>query len=327
VELFSFRNEGGEQGGVNEARRRLATVEFRDVSTADPGAGAFTPASGSMPTYLGAEFAAAARAQATLSALLPNLPLPPTGLDVTVPRLDTGVAVATQSSEGSAPTEANVDGGSQASKVAYIPGLVEVSQQVADRAFPGFDTVVARDAGRALGAAVDAQLITGTNSNGQTLGLVNVTGIKTVTATDASPTAQEVIAKFWTAYDQIANGGYGVADVGRYATVLHPRRLAFLYNNAPGSQTVEPRVPGRLVPCASLRITLGASTSEDEVLVLVPEELPYFSEPPRLTVDVQGMANTLQVRFIPLQAIATGFGRVPSAICRISGTALIEPSL
>jgi hypothetical protein len=57
------------------------------------------------------------------------------------------------------------------------------------------------------------------------------------------------------------------------------------------------------------------------------DELPYFTEPPRLTVDVEGMANTLQVRFIPLQAIATGFGRAPSAICRVSGTALVAPSL
>jgi hypothetical protein len=246
---------------------------------------------------------------------------------VTVPRLDTGVAVAVQASEAATPTEADIDGGSQASKVAYITGKVEVSQQVADRASPGFDSIVARDAGRALGAAVDAQLITGTNANGQTLGLITVTGIKTVTATDASPTAQEILAKIWAGYDQIATSGFGVADLDRYAVVLHPSRLAFLYNNAQNSQTVEPRVPGRLVPAAALRVTLGAGTNEDELFVLVPDELPYFTEPPRLTVDVEGMANTLQVRFIPLQAIATGFGRAPAAICRVSGTALVAPSL
>jgi hypothetical protein len=61
VELFSFRSDGGDQGGVEEARRRLATVETRDITTAEPGAGTFVPASGSMPAYLGAEFAAAAR--------------------------------------------------------------------------------------------------------------------------------------------------------------------------------------------------------------------------------------------------------------------------
>jgi hypothetical protein len=59
----------------------------------------------------------------------------------------------------------------------------------------------------------------------------------------------------------------------------------------------------------------------------VPDELPYFSEPPRLLVHFQGMAGTLRVRYIALQAIATGFGRAPSAICRVSGTALVNPTL
>jgi hypothetical protein len=115
-----------------------------------------------------------------------------------------------------------------------------------------------------------------------------VTGIKTVTATDASPTAQEVIAKFWTAYDQIANGGYGVADVDRYAVLVHPRRLAFLYNNAQGSQTIEPRVPGRLVPSAALRTNLGASTSEDECILLVPDELRISASRPGYSSTSKG---------------------------------------
>ena len=86
-------------------------------------------------------------------------------------------------------------------------------------------------------------------------------------------------------------------------------------------------VPGQLVPSAALRTTLGASTSEDEAFVLLPAELPVYLDPPRIIVDVQGMASTLQVRFIPLQPVASGFGRAPSAICRISGTASVAPSL
>jgi hypothetical protein len=51
----------------------------------------------------------------------------------------------------------------------------------------------------------------------------------------------------WAAYDQIANGGQGVADPEAYLTVVHPRRLISLYHNPQGSQSIEPRVPGRLV--------------------------------------------------------------------------------
>jgi hypothetical protein len=185
----------------------------------------------------------------------------------------------------------------------------------------------ARDAGRALAAAIDVQLVAGSNSAGKLLGLVNVTGIKTVTATDASPTTREIIAKLWAGYDQIATSGYGVSDSSEFATVVHPRRLAFFYSNPQGSQSVEPKVPGRLVLSAALRSTLGAGTNEDEAFVLLPSELPVFLGPPRVIVDQQGMANTLQVRFIPLQPVASGFGRAPSAICRISGTAFVAPSL
>jgi HK97 family phage major capsid protein len=326
-EIFGTWSEGGHQGGADEARRRLLTVERRDVSTADPGAGVFVPPSGSMPAYLANDFAEAARSQATLLALFPNRPLPEFGMDVTVPRLDTGVAVAVQSSEGSTPTEANLDGGSQASKVAYITGKVEASIQAVDRAEPGFDSIIAQDAGRALGAELCNQLVVGTNANGQLLGLITVTNIKTVTATDASPTTQEIIAKLWAGYDQIATSGYGVADPDQYATVVHPRRLAYFFNNAQNSQTVDPKVPGRLVPSAALRTTLGAGTNEDEAFVLLPSELPVYLDTPRIIVDTEGMANTMQVRYIPLQPAATGFGRTPSAICRISGTAFVAPSL
>jgi hypothetical protein len=150
---------------------------------------------------------------------------------------------------------------------------------------PGFDTVVARDAGRALGAAVHAQLITGTNANGQTLGLVTVTGIKTVTATDACPTSQEVIAKFWTAYDQIANGGYGVADVDRYATVLYPSRLAFLYNNAQA-----PRPSSRRSPAGSSPAPRYASRSARR-----PQKTRFWSSSPtssRISASRPGCSST-----------------------------------
>ena len=101
----------------------------------------------------------------------------------------------------------------------------------------------------------------GSNAAGlQTLGLANVTGAESVAYTDASPTSQEAIAKLWAGYDQIANGGQGAADSDEYLTICHPRRLAWFYANAQASQTVEPKVPGRLLACGGLRCNLGAGT-------------------------------------------------------------------
>jgi hypothetical protein len=117
----------------------------------------------------------------------------------------------------------------------------------------------------------------------------------------------------------------------------HARIEVFARNGA--GRIDEPEVPA-LPPIAGLKelirlayIRVGGCDEAPvgivgrEAFVLLPSELPVFLDPPRVIVDQQGMANTLQVRFIPLQPVASGFGRAPSAICRISGTAFVAPSL
>ncbi len=311
-------------GPVDEVRARLATVvEKRDVSSADPGAAGFLG-----PGYLGDLFNTAARAEASLARALGLQPIPQGVKQIDIPRLDTG-ASASVVTEGSAVSETDVDAASQAGKIAMISGKSDLSIQAAEWMDPAFDAVIAKDLGKAIGAALDAQLIAGTNANNQTLGLVTVTGIKTAAYTDASATSQEFIAKTWAAYDQIANGGQGVADPAEYMTVVHPRRLAWLYANPQNAQSIAPRVPGRLVACAGLRTALGAGTNEDEAFVLLPAELPVdaSSGPGSVIVDENSLSGNMEVRLVVYRAVATGFGRAPAAICRISGTGMTAPSL
>jgi HK97 family phage major capsid protein len=314
-------------GSVEEARARLATVktnvEQRDVTSVDPGAATFLG-----PGYLGELFNTAARAEATLTQAFGLQPLPQGVKQIDIPRLDTGTSAAVPATEGSNVSETDVDAASQAGKIGIISGRSDLSIQAAEWMDPSFDSVLAKDLGKAIGAAMDAQLIAGTNANNQTLGLAAVTGIKTVAYTDASATSQEFIAKTWAAYDQIANGGQGTASPDAYLTVMHPRRLAWLYANAQNAQSVEPLVPGRIVPCAGLRTALGASTSEDEAFVLLPAELPVFaSSPVSIIVDENSLSGNMQIRLVAYRAVATGFGRAPAAIARISGTGMIAPVL
>jgi HK97 family phage prohead protease len=330
VELLSF-GEGAlphpVHGGLEEARQRLATVERRDVTAGGAAAG-FTPASGSLPTYLAGLFSDAARAEAVVARELPQEPLPPTGMVVYAPRLSTGAAVSVQASEAAANAEGNVDDTSEASAVAYISGQVDVSQQAWDRsADPGFDAVIAQDLGAALGTAIDSQILIGTNANGQTLGLLNTASALSVAATDASPTPAEWIPKTWSAYSSIAgSSGQGVSDLGRFLLILHPRRLAWLHGTVQNSQIIRPDLPGRVIASGSTRTTLGTGTNEDEAWLIVPDMLPIFMGEVKVLAS-QELAGTLQVRFHARQPFATGFGRAPLSICRISGTAMTAPSL
>jgi hypothetical protein len=174
-------------------------------------------------------------------------------------------SAAVQATEGSEVSEANVDGATQAGKIASVAGHVDLSLQALEWSGPDTDAALAQDLGKAIGSAIDVQLVAGSNSSGQTLGLANVTGIKTVSWTDASPTSAEFVGQCWEGYDQIANGGEGIADPDNYIVVMHPRRLAWAYNNVQNAQVIPPGVPGRIVACAGLRINLGAGTNEDEV--------------------------------------------------------------
>jgi HK97 family phage major capsid protein len=312
-------------GSIEEVRARLATVpsvEKRDVTSADPGATSFLG-----PGYLGELFNTAARAEASLAQALGLQPIPPGVKQIDIPRLDTGASAAVPATEGANVSETDIDAASQAGKIGIIAGRSDLSIQAAEWMDPSFDAVIAKDLGKAIGAALDAQLIAGSNASNQTLGLATVTGIKTVAYTDASATTQEFLGKTWAAYDQIANGGQGTADPDEYLTVLHPRRLAWLYANAQNAQTIEPRVPGRIVPCAGLRTTLGGGT-EDEAYVILPAELPVFASPSvSIIVDENSLSGTMQVRLVAYRAVATGFGRAPAAVCRISGTGMIAPVL
>jgi HK97 family phage major capsid protein len=307
---------------LDAARKRLATVqEQRDVSSGDPGAASFLG-----PGYLGAEFNLAARAEASLANALGLRPLPPRSKRVDIPRLDTGASAAVQNPEGSAVSQTDVDSGSQAGNIATIAGRQTFSLQAFEWGDPAADEVIARELGRAIGQELDKQLVAGSNASGQTLGLANVTGIKTVTWTDASPTSQEAVGQLWKSYNEIASLGQGVADPNRYINVVHPRRLAWLYHNPQASQSIIPAVPGRLVASAGLRTTLGGGT-EDEMYLILGDELPVYASPVRLLVDAESASSTMQVKLVAYQMVGTGFGRAPQAICRVSGTGLVAPAL
>jgi hypothetical protein len=307
-------------GTLSEVRRRLASVETRDVTSADPGYGAFLG-----PGFLGDRFNEAARAEGSLAAALGLEPLPKGVKEVLIPRFATGASAAVQATEGSAVSEEeNVDGATQAGKIAAVVGSVVFSLQALEWADPQADISIAADLGKAIGAAVDAQLIAGSNASGQTLGLATVTGIKTVTWTDASPSSAELVGQCWEGYDQIANGGQGNVSPDDYLTIMHPRRLAWAYNNVQNAQVIAPAVPGKIVASAGIRTNQGAGT-EDEVFVVVPSEIPAFAGPVSLIVDDESLSGTLQVRVSAYRMLATGFGRAPAAICRISGSGLIAP--
>jgi len=307
--------------------------ETRDVSTADPGAGVFVP-----PIYLDEMWAELPREGRPFADAIPTLPLPDTGMSVTVPRITTGTTTAIQAAEADAASETDVDGTLLTVSVRTIAGQNDVSLQALERTMPGMDFLIFQDLRSDYDEQLDTQLISGSGSSGQHLGINAVSGINTVTYTDASPTAAELVPKVYDGIQQIADGRKKRADL----ILFHPRRSAWLASNlsstfplfqlgalmqAAGSQQagfVDNFAGLRVVQDSNISTTIA--TNQDEILIVRSGDLFLMEGPLRTRVFDDVLSGTLQVRLQVVAYSAFVSGRQPEAIARIRGTGLAAPT-
>ncbi len=305
--------------------------EMRDVSTADPGAGVFLP-----PVYLGEMWAELPREGRPFADVVPKMPLPDAGISITVPRITTGTATAIQASEAAAVQETDIDGTLLTVGVNTIAGQNDVSLRALERTMPGMDFLIFQDLRADYDEQLDTQLLAGTGANQQHLGIRAVSGINTVTYTDATPTAAELVPKIYDGIQKIATARFRRADT----IVLHPRRAAWLASNlsstfplfqlgvltqAAGSQQagfVDNFAGLRTVIDGNISLEFGASTDEDEIYVVRAADLFLMEGPLRVRVFDDVLSGTLQVRLQVVAYSAFISGRQPGAITKISGTGL-----
>lgn len=310
-------------------------AETRDVSTADPGAGVFVP-----PKYLGELWAELPRESRPFANAIRSMPLPDTGMNVTIPRLTTGASVAVQQTEADAPSETDVDGTLLTVPVRTIAGQNDVSIQALERTFPGMDVVIFQDLKAAYDSYLDTQLLSGTGSNAQHLGIRAVTGRNTVTYTDSTPTNGELLGKIYDAVQQVADGRKANPDL----IVMHPRRAAWmaaglsstfpLFQQGQLMQAAGQQNGGFLQTLAGLEVVIdsnigilyGSGTNEDEVYVVRSSDLILMEGPIRTRALEQTLGGNLQVKLQVFAYSAFISGRQPEAIGHISGTGLSTPS-
>lgn len=313
--LFGERSEGGMQGGLEEARKRLATVERRDVGVAD---WFETPHA---PAYLADVFATAARARAVMPGLLDVGPLPPDGDPVTVARVTTGIAAAPRASGGSvAETDAILE--LENGPVVELAAQVDVDRQALERSAPSLDAAIARELGEALATALDAAIINGAGAPSLT-GLLGTSGIASVTYDDASPTQAEAWAKLTELVATVGTAlGYPPT-----AIVAHGRRIAWLANwkDTAGAQ-VRIDWPAPLRAANTVPSNLGAGTNQDRILVLAGAEIPLRLGPVEWRAYPQVGSSTGAVRLQAFQHVALVADRRPEAIGALVGTGLAAPA-
>lgn len=295
-----------------------------------------------VPQFLTEQAAGPVRAGDPLLMALEHLALPSEGVSFTVPR-----SVTTGGSTGHAQTSENTDVSETdpsmvdlTRSLVTVAGQVDVSRQVLDRGGMVAETYLARDLAEAVNTNLDYQLINGTGTNGQLLGLRNVTDVTTVTWTDATPSQGE----FTTFIGRTAHDASVVRLLPADTVVLHPRRFFWL-TGGEGSAgdlpntarpwnyyDLEPPFVAsfahmNVVIDANIPTTLGAGTNEDIAIVMRRADTPVHIGPIMVDIDSQALATTLGLSVVA-HRYATWFPdryRGTSAAI-LTGTGLTAPT-
>lgn len=295
-----------------------------------------------IPQYLTDLYMPAITNGRPLANVMRNVPLPATGLTVSIGRVTTGTSVADQAAEGDAVSEQDIDDTLLTVTLRTAGGQQTLSRQAIERGV-GADDVTVEDLYKRYAANMDSKIINATTS-----GLTNVA--TAVTYTDASPTGPELYPKLIGAVSGVATSllaefsGKAVAVMteARWQWLqsqltstwpafgqpgIGAQQLGINYGEVYGSG-FRGLLPNGTVVIADNNIstTLGAGT-EDEIYVIDPQHALLWEDPnaPMLIRSEQVKAATLQVLLVVYGYYAFTFGRAPHAR-KISGTGLIAPT-
>lgn len=296
------------------------------------------------PLWLNDEFVNLARAGRVVADTIGPRPMPPNTDSINLPRMSAGTTVTTIA-DNAAVSETDATFDTISGDVKTSAGLQDVSQQLVDRGVPGIDEVIFADLAKAYAVLFDTAVINSAVSNNK--GLLQVSGLNAVTYTSATPTVAGLYSKVADGIRQIHEGIF----MPPTAIFMAPRRWAWILaaSDTVGRPLVTPYAPQNAVgdfagvvsqglvgsmqglPVyvdANIPTTLGASTTEDRVIVVRDDECFLYEESsgPFLETFRDVGSGNLTVRFRLHNYWAQINERRPKAVSVISGTGLVTPT-
>lgn len=333
----------GDIGATDRIRRHRQEMELenRDGTTANY-AGLVVP---QYLTDLAAELARAGRPFADQCT---GLPLPDDGMTINISRVTTGSSAGAQAAENDAVSETDIDDTLLTADVRTIASGQQISRQAVERG-TGIDSLIAADMMGAVATVLEDQVLHGSGSSGNLLGLSNISGTNSITWTDGSPTAAECYSKVVDGIQQINSNRFAGADL----IVMHPRRLAWFQaeTDSSGRPLVVPtqNVPQNalgtgpvagygitgasiagipVVTSGKITTTSGSGGNEDMIFIVRRADMLLFEQagqPAMVRMDQTAGLN-LTVTLVAYQYACFIGGRYPASISKISGTGLVAPS-
>jgi HK97 family phage major capsid protein len=240
--------------------------------------------------------------------------------------------------------------------VITIAGQQDLSRQAFERsaaAGTGLEQVLGADLAADYAKQIDIQVLRGSGSSGQALGLVNVSSPNTVSYTTSSPVVAGSATAADNLYPKIGNAIQQI-HTNRFlpptAIIMHPRRFAWMMSASDtqgrplvvpvaqatntigllervGSENVVGSIQGvPVIVDANIATNTGAGTNQDTIIVTRLEDQWLWEDTPKVRVFEEVLSNTGQIR-IQLFAYAAFTGsRYAKATSLITGTGLVTPT-
>lgn len=341
VSLPGYDTDGSSRRRLGQHAQEVAQdplyAEYRDLSRTDGAGGYAVP-----PAWLIDQYVELARPGRAFANLVQRQPLPGGTDSINIPKILTGTAVGVQPYDNATVTDVDLTDTFINAPVRTISGQQGVAIQLIDQSPIAFDDVVFRDLVAAHAAATDQQVLDGSGSSGQVLGVNYTPGISTIVA--ASGGYQDVYRAIANAIQLVHTKRFLPPEV----IVCHPRRWGallasfdgqgrplFLPNsqgpwNAGGiltdvaSQQVVGSVQGLpVVTDPNISITSGDEYGsygyEDVIYVLRASDLILWEGSVRARVLPEVKAQTLTVLLQVYAYLAFTAARYPASVVTITG--------
>ncbi len=302
-----------------------------------------------IPQYLPDMYAPVLRNGRPTANVVAKHQIPADGMTVYLQRGTTGASAAVQAAQNTSVSNTDQVWADLAIPVVTVAGQQDVSRQSLERG-TALDEIIYMDLAKAYAAAVDVQVLSGTGSSGQALGILNTAGIGAASAFGAAVTPTNFNLKIAGAATNVYSAGQGL---GPELLIMHPRRWGWLTGQV--DSTGRPIVTANTVanfnanavgtiageefsnqgtPIAGIHSsglpvlldlnipTTAGTLNEDLVLAVDADELHLWEDGdglPRQLRFEQTTGGSLTTKLVVYGYIAFSAGRYPQAVSKVGG--------
>jgi len=296
-----------------------------------------------VPQYLVDDAAIIARAGRKFANFCNRQQLPAEGMSLVIPKGTTGATTAVQATQNSSVSNTDEVWTNVTVPVVTIAGQQDVSRQTLERGTPGIDAIVYADIAADYAVRLDTQVLSGSGSSGQMLGVLNTSNTNQATAFTAAVTAPALYTKTAGQINAVETSRFLPPDL----IVMHSRRWNWLISQVDG-QNRPYVVPGSHGPMNAMGIANGEELEvdgsfvtlpvisdpnvpvsvgtgpEDQVLVVRRADLLLWEDGdgmPRQLRFEQTLGDQLTVKLVGYNYSAFSAGRYPTAVGVVGGNA------